>query len=97
MGIKELFSIIFTTIASVLSVITRSANGLDNLAAAGKKQAEKLKQMSEVDFEMYKVESQETLAKRIDSINKARAKRQQSQVSADDIMKQIRDAAAEEA
>ena len=96
MGIKELFSIIFTTIASVLSVITRSANGLDNLAAAGEKQAEKLKQMSEVDFEMYKVESQEQLAKRVDTINKARAKRQQSQVSADDIMRQIKEAAEEE-
>ena len=96
MGIKELFSIIFTTIASVLSVITRSANGLDNLAAAGEMQAEKFKKMSDVDFRLYEIESEETLAKRIDTINKARAKRNQTAVTSDDILSQIKQAASEE-
>ncbi len=95
MGIKELFRIIFTTIASVLSVITRSANSVDHLAAAAELQGKKLHKMSEVDYQLYEAESQEALAKRVDSINKARAKRQQTQVSADDIMAQIK-AAAEE-
>ena len=80
-------------IIQLFAMLTGVVNMFGSTVKAGEHQAKNLEEMSEGHLTLARLEREEAVEVRIDSINKARGKRGKEVVSASDILKELQDAA----
>ena len=80
-------------IITLFAMLTGVVNMFGSLVKAGESQTKNLEEMSEGHLTLARIEREEAVEVRVDSINKARAKRGKEDISASDILKELQDAA----
>ena len=80
-------------IVQLFAMLTGVVNMLGSLVKAGESQTTNLQEMSEGHLTLARLEREEAVEVRVDSINKARGKRGKEVVSASDILAELQDAA----
>ena len=80
-------------IITLFSMLTGTINMFGSLVKAGEAQTTNLQEMSEGHLTLARIEREESVEVRVESINKARAKRNKEVINASDILKELQDAA----